>query len=837
VKTLSPSGFIPSIGPHLVAVAIFIAVSCIYFLPQFSGKQIPQSDLIQFEGMSHEAIQYRDDTGKQTLWTNSMFSGMPTYQITAWPDGNKISWVENALNVFIPRPAGYFIFAQIAFYLMLVLLGVNRWVAIPMAIAFGFTTNNIMLFEAGHTSKLRTLFSTPLVIAGMILALRNKYVMGGILFTVGLALNIFTNHPQITYYLLLCVGILAVIEGVRAFQAKALAAFGKAVLAMLIGAILAFAASSYMLISTLEYSHETMRGKPTLTPTTEVPTSSSQTNGLAWDYAMQWSNGVEDVLATAIPRAAGGSSSETTPDDSEWNIMLKQRGVRPQDAPLYWGALPFTSGPSYFGVIVFFLFILGLFIVRSHLKWWLAGVVALTMLLSMGKHFAVLNQLVFDYLPLYNKFRAPSSILTITAMLVPILSALALSEFFKSDVRSRLVRKGLIWSYAGVGGVLLLLAFAGSGLFDFTNAGDARYAQAGIMDALIATRKALFRADAFRSFALVTVAAAILWSVHKQWLKKVWAAALLVGIAMLIDLWGVDRRYIAPDDFVPKRQVENVFTPDAADKEIMQDKSLHYRVHDLTADPFNNSKRAYFHHMIGGYHAAKLQRYQDIIDRYLSKNDQVILNMLNAKYFILPDEDGNPVVQPNPRALGNAWFVEEIRMADSADEEIEKLANFDPAADAIVHREFEHLVKGFDPIKGGTIELTEYAPDRLKYVANCKGDQLAIFSEVWYGPDKGWHAYIDGQPAELFRADYILRALNVPNGQHEIEMVFRPAKYYTLKTVSTIVSLLLICGALFLLYRLYMWSVSGGPVTETDTNAKDHSGKAKGSAQKTKRRK
>jgi hypothetical protein len=803
VKNTSVSALLTILTPHLVAIAIFLILPSIYFLPQFSGKQIAQSDIMQFQGMAQEAVAYEEETGIQTLWTNSMFSGMPTYQITAWPDANKVGWIESAMNLFIPRPIGYFIFAQIGFYLMLVLLGVNRWVAIPAAIAFAFTTNNIVLFEAGHTSKLRTLFSAPLVIAGMILAFRNKYLAGGILFCVGLALNIFTNHPQITYYLALCIGILAVIELVRAVQAKTFTAFAKTSGILIAGAILAFTASAHMLISTLEYSRETMRGKPTLTTTETEVTSSSQVEGLAWDYAMQWSNGVEDVLATLIPRSAGGSSSEPTPEDSEWNTMLRQRGVPSQNAPLYWGQLPFTSGPSYFGAIMIFLFVLGAFIVRGHLKWWLVGIVLMTILFSMGKHFAMLNHAVFDFLPLYNKFRAPSSILTITALFIPILGALGLSELLKSDVKSKTIKNSLVWSYFGVGGITLFLALIGPGLFDFTNAGDARYAQAGIMDAVIADRKSLFRADALRSFFFVTLAMGILWALHKQWIKKTWIAVALLGVFTLIDLWGVDRRYIAPEDFVPERQINSAFTPDAIDQEILKDQDLHYRVHDVSVDPFNNSQRAYFHHMIGGYHAAKLQRYQDIIERYLSKNHQATLNMLNARYIIVPDAEGKPLLRRNAQALGNAWFVEGIRVVDDADAEIAEIEILDPSADAIVHRDFEHLVKGFDPVKGGTIELTEYAPNRLKYTANAQGDQLAVFSEVWYGPDKGWHAYVDGQPAELLRANYILRALNVPSGEHEIEMVFRPAKYYMLKTVALIVSILIVLGFLFFLYKAF----------------------------------
>lgn len=794
------------IAPHALAVCIFILLSCLYFLPQFQGKQIPQTDIMQFQAMVHETLTYQEETGKKTLWTNSMFSGMPNYQIHMWPDGNKISWLERALNFGIPRPAGYFIFAQLAFYIMLLLLGINRWVAIPAAIAFAFITNNIVLFEAGHTSKLRTLFSAPLVIAAVMMVFRQKLLKGGILFSAFLALSISTNHPQITYYLAIFLGVLTVIEGVRAAKGGTLQVFGKGLGVLAAGALIAIAAGGYALYATLEYSHETMRGKPTLAQTTTEVTSSSQTEGLAWDYAMAWSNGGRDLLAGIVARAAGGSSSEKLPDNSEWNNLLRRNGIAAQPAPLYFGALPFTSGPAYFGAILLFLFLFGAITVRGHLKWWLVSLVILTLILSMGRHMPTINRLFFDYFPLYNKFRAPSSILTVTSLLIPILAAMGLAEFFKGDKNNvQRLRTGLLWAFGITGGLTLLLAVAGTGIFSFSGAGDARYAQMpGVVEALEADRKSLFRADALRSFALIAGAMGLLWARQRQWIKSDQLAILGIAALMVIDLWGVGKRYISADDFVPDRQIERAFTPDAIDQEILRDPDMHFRVHDLTTDPFNNTQRAYFHKMIGGYHAAKLQRYQDIIEHYLSKQHLGVLNMLNAKYFIVPGEAGEPMLRHNPQANGNAWFIQGIHVVQDANAEIAELEYLDPRADVIIHKEFEHLVKGFQPSKNGSITLLEYAPDRLVYRSESQSDQLAVFSEVWYGPGKGWHAYIDGKPAELMRANYILRALNVPEGEHIIEMVFRPKRYYQLKTVSMIVSLAILAALVFLIYTSAM---------------------------------
>lgn len=820
---------------HLIALVVFVLISCIYFYPQFAGKEIPQSDILQFKGMSHEMFAYQEETGIETLWTNAMFSGMPTYQISVWPDGNKISWLENAFNLFIPRPAGYFIFAQIAFYILLLLLGVDQWVAIPLAIAFAFTTNNIGLFDAGHTSKLRTLFSVPLVIGGVILTFRRKYLIGGALFCAGLTLNIFTNHFQITYYLALCLGILILIELIRAIRANTWKQLFPVAGVLVLGGILAVVASGYILYSTYQYSEDTMRGKPTLEQTVSTPTSSSQTDGLEWDYAMRWSNGTADLLASIIPRGAGGGSSEAMPAGSQWNSALRKIGVPPQNAPLYWGALPFTSGPVYMGATVIFLFFLGLLLVRSHLKWWLAGAVLFTVLLSMGKNFSALSSLFFDYFPLYNKFRAPSSILTITALFVPLLGALGISKFFSQHPLSEEQRRKWLWSYGIVGGFILLMALLGPSLFNFSGPSDAqlsqntRLVQAGLLDALKADRRALFRIDAIRSFVYVTILMGILFAMQRKWIRKGWLAAGLIGVVVIADLWGIDRRYISANTFVPERQIESNFTPDAADQKILQDKDLYYRVHDLTVDPFNNSHRAYFHHMIGGYHAAKLQRYQDIIERYLVNNNQNVLNMLNTRYFIVPGDDGKPVVRRNLQALGNAWFVEGIRVVDTPEEEIAALADFDPKADAIVSKEFESLVKGFDPSKNGTIELTSYAPNKLTYHSSSLSDQLAVFSEIWYGPDKGWHAYIDGQPAKLVRADYVLRALNIPEGDHEIMMEFRPHKYYILKTIATIVSLLILAGLIFAVYAwIKKYNTREAPPLESEKQLKkERKGKSK----------
>ena len=826
------------IVPHLLAICAFILVSVCFFYPQIQGNKLLQSDIVSYQSAAHEVKQFEQETGETALWTNSLFGGMPTYQIRIGKGGNKMLLLERISQLFITRPIGYFIGAMIGFYILFLVLRVEPWLAVIGAIGFALSTNNLVLFEAGHTSKLRSLFVVAPMIAGVVLAYRNKLLLGGVLFTAAIAVNLFVNHFQITYYVLILLGIYGLFVLRDAIKEKKMKAFWQATAVLAIGALLAVGSSASKILTTMEYADDTMRGKPILENNTASAGSSSETDGLAWDYAMNWSNGVEDVLATVVPRAAGGSGSEATGTGSNVYMELSKRGVRLPDSfsePLYHGSLPFTSGPAYFGALLVFLFFLGALIVPGRLKWWLVASVVITVLMSMGKHAAWFNQILFDYLPLFNKFRAPSSILTVTALFIPILAVLGIKEWLADNVSSDQKRKALFISGGVMAGLCLFIAFAGSSLFDMSSAGDARYASMGFdIDALEADRAKYLRADALRSLIFVILGCAGLWFSAKGKLKHTWLIAG-IGLLTLIDLWGVDRRYIDADDFVTPAQYDAMFEMEEVDRVILRDESLHYRVHDVTVDPWNSASRAYYHKLIGGYHPAKLQRYQDMIDYYLSQGHQPTLNMLNARYFIVPGQDGTPQVQRNSQAFGNAWFIEDIHIVETADEEIEALANLDPRADAVIHRDFAHLVEGFDPVKFGSITLTDYQPHRLKYTADAQGDQLAVFSEVWFGPDKGWQAYLDGQPVEHFRANYVLRAMNVPNGKHEIEFVFDPATYRTGNTLSLIFSLLIILGLIGTLG--YLLKKQSDLVPAVDSNTGKSSMKPKTTSKKRKPRK
>jgi hypothetical protein len=610
-----------------------------------------------------------------------------------------------------------------------------------------------------------------------------------------------------TYYLFLVLGMIGLVELIRHAKAGTLPVFGKAAAILILGVVLALGSGASKIWTTYEYGRDTMRGKPILETKTSVEAnSSSETEGLAWDYAMQWSNGFGDLAAGLVPRAVGGGSQEVV-ENSETIKRMRTAGIGVQQGtpqPLYWGDLPFTSGPVYFGALMCFLFILAFFVSKGPLKWAILAGTLLTVLMSLGKHMSGFNQLLFDYLPLLNKFRAPSSILSVTAILIPFLGAIGLKELIDRKEKGADLMKAVAWAGGITAGLWIIIAFVMPSMSDFIANSDPAYAQQGWnTDGLRIDRKSALQGDAFRSLLYIILGAAAIFAFLKNWIKKP-ILLLAIGLFVIADEWGIAKRYISQSDFLDKKQVESSYTPRPCDTEILKDGDLHYRVHDLTVDPFNSSRTSYFHKTIGGYHAAKLQRYQDMIDRYISQGDMNVLNMLNTKYFITNDAQGQPIPRRNASALGNAWFVENIEIKESADAEIEAMKDFDPAQTAFIHKEFQDVVSGFDPSKNGTIQLNSYTPNKLTYQSSSTSDQLALFSEVWYGPNKGWELRIDGEPANLIRANYVLRAAKIPAGEHTIEMEFSPKKYYLGEWISLLTSVLIIAlvgYALLLGYR------------------------------------
>ena len=790
--------------PHIVAVIAFILISSLYFLPQFSGKTIPQSDIQQFKGMSSEVAEYQKK-GETILWTNSMFGGMPTFQITAPAQKNVSKWYEKSLGIFFQRPTGYFIAGMLAFYLALILCGVNSWIALIGSIVFAFSTNNMVLYEAGHTSKIRVLMVSILVLAGVIQVFRKKYVVGSLMFLVGMAISLYANHFQMTYYLGIILGIYVVIKGIELVKKGELAHFGKSIALLTAMGIIAIGSSASKIWTTYEYQKSTMRGKPILEQSSD-PNSSSAVEGLAWNYAMNWSNGLIDVVAMYIPGVAGGGSSEKISKSADSFRYFNRPGSKSKFAPLYWGKLPFTSGPQYLGAITMLLFFISLFVVKPTLRYW--GIVAflLTIVMSMGNNIEWFNKMLFDNVPLLNKFRSPSSITSITGILVAFIAFMGMNRLLEADYVEKNT-KYLKSVVIGVGAVLSLIclnyAFIGPSFFDFSAASDARYAQnPGVVDALVNDRASLMRSDALRTLMFTLLTAGSLYLVLIGKLKKV-AAVAIIGVLLLVDLWGVDMRYLDHNSFEKNRRIESSLAPRAVDLQLDKDTDPHFRVHDITSPgegPYNSTKTSLHNKSLGGYHAAKLQRYNDVIYEYLIRGEPNSLNMLNTKYLI-KGTPGAEEVQRNPAAFGNAWFVSNILTANSAKEEFENIKSTDLKSTAIISSEFNLNSASYS--NAGTITLTSYHPDKMVYESNNSGAGLAVFSEVWYD-GQGWKAYIDGKEANLIRANYLLRAVEIPAGKHTIEMVFKPRAYYTGEIISLICSILIVLltiGGLYLTFR------------------------------------
>lgn len=788
---------IKSALPHIISIICLILVSVIYFLPQFQSKELVQGDIVSYKGASAESEKYAEKTGETALWSTSMFGGMPTYQTNAPQKNNLVKHIERIMGLGIPRPAGYFIFGMIGFYLLMMFLGVSPWIGLIGALLFGLSTNHMVLYDAGHMSKVRSIMSSPLIIAGVLLVFRKKYLLGGAIFGLFLGVNIYVNHLQMTYYLALVLAILTVFELVNMVKKGDMTHVWKSLLVLSLGAVLALGASASRVMTTLEYTPETVRGNSVL----KTGDGRSADGGMEWDRAMAWSNGAVDLLPSFIPYAAGGGGATKLDKSSELAKVLNRRGEFV--APMYHGDLTSTGGPAYFGAVAFFLFLLGAFSIKGRMKWWLVGAVLFTMMLSMGKNFPVINRLIFDYFPLFNKFRTPNSVLSVTTIFIPLLGMLGLYKFTQSQNKDVELQKPLLLAMASSAFLAVILAALATMLFDFEHPYDLRQlGDQGVVDAIIEDRISLFRSSALHSAMLIMIAFGALWFYMKEKISSL-IMLLIVGGIGAFDLLQIDRSYLGSEKFVSARNANLSMVPRPVDKQILEDTDPHFRVHDTTVNPFGDATGAFHHKLIGGYHPAKLQRYDDLIQGHIAQGNMAVYNMLNAKYFIVAAQDGKPMVQRNPASMGNAWFVSQIDKASTPDEEFAKLNGFDPAVTAIVNTEFDNYIGGLTPNKNGNINLIDYTPNSVTYKSNTTTEQLAVFSEVWYGPDKGWQAYLDGNPVEHIRANYALRAMKVPAGEHEIKFEFKPSTYYTGETLGLISSLLLIIAALVGLFLYF----------------------------------
>ena len=788
-----------------LAIALFLGVCLAYFSPVLEGKKINQSDVELINGVQQEALKYYQETGEYTLWTNSMFGGMPTYQIWLGYKNNIANYIVDAYNRLLPNPINTVFLYLLGFFILLRTLKMNVWLSILGSIAFAFSSYNFIIISAGHTNKAVVIALLAPTLAGVLMAYRGKVWQGAALFAFFLALQLKANHFQMTYYFGLGVIIYGIFMFVEAVKSKSYLPFTKSILTLLLGAVIAVGVNITPLWLTQEYAEETIRGKSELNLNPEA-----NKDGLSKDYAFEYSYGISESLSLLIPNINGGASAGSLDKNSETYKYLQKQGV-PNAAqivnrlPLYWGEQSFTAGPVYFGAIIFFLFVLGLFIVKGKDKWWILTAVLLTIALSWGRHFMGLSGFFFDNFPLYNKFRAVSSILVVTSLLFPLLACLAIQELIEGKIEQIKINKALRNSLIIVGGITLIFAILPGLAGEFTNVesdkrvfGDA-YEQ--IIGAISEDRKDLLQADAFRSLIFILFSAALIVVYIR---KKIKADQMIIGILLLvtIDMWTVDKRYLNDENFSKRKSKVQEVPMTAIDQEILKDKDLYYRVYNSTQSITSDAVTSYYHKSIGGYHAAKLKRYQELIDFQLSKGNINVYSMLNTKYFIVADpQTQQQTYQVNPNACGNAWFIDEIKFVPNADSEMNALSTFDPKKTVVVDERFKSDIGEFIASKDSlaSIKLTKYAPMQLDFESNASTDQFAVFSDVYY--NKGWNVYVDGVKSNYIRANYLLRAMKIPAGKHQIVFKFEPIAYNTGEKISLASSLLLVLLIGFASYK------------------------------------
>jgi hypothetical protein len=810
-------------GIHLAIIAAFVVICFIYFSPVLQGKAPAQSDVLQSKAMQKEIMEYKDKDGKGPLWTNQMFGGMPAYQIWVQYAYNGATYGIALITKALPNPIGTVLLLLVGAYFLFITLKVNPWLAAAGAVAFAFTTYNFVLIATGHSNKALAIGFFAPIIAGILLTMRGKYWLGGSLTALFLALEIRSNHVQMTYYLFLCILIFIGIELYQAYKTKTLNAFGKALGFLAVAAVLAVMVNASLLWTTSEYASETNRGKSNLT------NAEGKRESMTKDYAYNWSQGVGESFTFLIPDLYGGASSISEmmkPESNFYKAFGQNFSQYPeqqqnqilsffaQNMNQYWGTKPNTSGGYYFGAVVCFLFVFGLFIVRSRLKWWILATTILFVLLSFGKNFPLVSDLFYNYFPLYNKFRAVESILAVVGLMVPMLAFLAIKEAQEGGLDQKVLVKKLTLAAGITGGFSLLVAIAPTLFFSFKNSFHQEVianltqglqnnvaAVNNMVNAVVEDRIAIGRADAFRSFLFIAIAYGLVWAFITKKMNANLAFGIL-ALAVLIDMWQVDKRYLNNSQFESKSALANYFQPRDVDTFIMADTDPNFRVYDQTVSTFNTASTSSFHKTIGGYHAAKLKRYDELIEKQFGQSVNMdVLDMLNAKYFITQDpQNGSYKMQRNNTALGNAWIVKSVQFVKNADEEMKAINSFDPKNEIIVDAQYKKLIDttrlGADP--SAFIKLEKYHPDHLEYSYSAPRDVIAVFSEIYY--DKGWNMYIDGVQKPYFRADYVLRAAQLEAGNHKVEFKFEPKAYYTGEKISLAGSVLLV---LFLGFGFY----------------------------------
>ena len=816
--------------PDLIAILAFVLLSFAYFFPaDIENRILFQHDTAAGAGAGQEVKEYYEQTGERSRWTNSLFGGMPMYQIAPSYDSTKsLQWVQKAYQLFLPDYVCLTFMLMLGFYILLRVLGIPVWLAGLGGIMWAFSSYFFILISAGHIWKFITLAYVPPTIAGIVLAYRGKLLWGGILTALFVALQITSNHVQMSYYFFFVILFFVGAYFEKAWRTKTLPQFFKASAVLIVAALVGIAANVSNLYHTYAYSKETMRGKSELVQTGDAAKQTS--SGLDRDYITQWSYGIDETLTLLVPNFKGGASAALSQSETAMSKANPMYSSLYGSLTQYFGTQPMTSGPVYVGAFVLFLFVLGCFIVKGPLKWALTGATFFSIVLSWGKNFMPLTDFFIDYVPLYNKFRAVSSILVIAEFTIPLLAIFALKRLLEEPEILKQEKKPLGISLLLTAGIALLLAVApgsiGSG---YVPAQEAQMLQnavnqqmipanelSGILANLGEMRAELVSSDALRSFIIIGIGCSLLWLYASGKLRS---SLTIAGITILClaDMWGVNKRYLNDAQFVPHSIRTETFTKTNTDELILQDTSLDYRVLNFATSTFDDNNTSYWHKSVGGYHPAKLRRYQEMIEHHISPEMQAaykaiataggemdsvdankfrVLNMLNTKYFIFPaGQQRQTVPILNPHAYGNAWFVNKVQYVNNANEEIDALDSIIPTETAVVDARFKDVLKGTtESYKDSlsSIRLTSYAPNRLTYETNNAQDGIAVFSEIYY-PD-GWHVTIDGQPAELARADYILRTMYVPAGQHTIEMRFDPTSLHVTEGIAYGALALLVIG-------------------------------------------
>lgn len=816
--------------PDLIAILAFVLLSFAYFFPaDIENRILFQHDTAAGAGAGQEVKEYYEQTGERSRWTNSLFGGMPMYQIAPSYDSTKsLQWVQKAYQLFLPDYVCLTFMLMLGFYILLRVFGIPVWLAGLGGIMWAFSSYFFILISAGHIWKFITLAYVPPTIAGIVLAYRGKLLWGGILTALFVALQITSNHVQMSYYFFFVILFFVGAYFEKAWRTKTLPQFFKASAVLIVAALVGIASNVSNLYHTYAYSKETMRGKSELVQTGDAAKQTS--SGLDRDYITQWSYGIDETLTLLVPNFKGGASAALSQSETAMSKANPMYSSLYGSLTQYFGTQPMTSGPVYVGAFVLFLFVLGCFIVKGPLKWALTGATFFSIVLSWGKNFMPLTDFFIDYVPLYNKFRAVSSILVIAEFTIPLLAIFALKRLLEEPEILKQEKKPLGISLLLTAGIALLLAVApgsiGSG---YVPAQEAQMLQnavnqqmipanelSGILANLGEMRAELVSSDALRSFIIIGIGCSLLWLYASGKLRS---SLTIAGITILClaDMWGVNKRYLNDAQFVPHSIRTETFTKTNTDELILQDTSLDYRVLNFATSTFDDNNTSYWHKSVGGYHPAKLRRYQEMIEHHISPEMQAaykaiataggemdsvdankfrVLNMLNTKYFIFPaGQQRQTVPILNPHAYGNAWFVNKVQYVNNANEEIDALDSIIPTETAVVDARFKDVLKGTtESYKDSlsSIRLTSYAPNRLTYETNNAQDGIAVFSEIYY-PD-GWHVTIDGQPAELARADYILRTMYVPAGQHTIEMRFDPTSLHVTEGIAYGALALLVIG-------------------------------------------